>query len=203
MQNAIRRGLCAAALTLAMFASASAQDTMRVRGTIERVEGPVYVIKTRDGAELKVALAEPGLVVALVKASMADIKPGLFVGSTGMPQPDGSQKAIEVHIFPEAMRGTGEGHYPWDLQADSTMTNANVEESVTGVDGQTLTLKYKTGEKKIVVTPQTVIITYMPGDKNELKPGTKIFIGAAKKQADGTLLTPRINYGKDGLTPPM
>ncbi|MGB6540835.1 MAG: hypothetical protein WBF03_08160 [Xanthobacteraceae bacterium] len=203
MQNAIRRGLCAAALTLAMFASASAQDTMRVRGTIERVEGPVYVIKTRDGAELKVALAEPGLVVALVKASMADIKPGLFVGSTGMPQPDGSQKAIEVHIFPEAMRGTGEGHYPWDLQADSTMTNANVEESVAGVDGQTLTLKYKTGEKKIVVTPQTVIITYMPGDKNELKPGTKIFIGAAKKQADGTLLTPRINYGKDGLTPPM
>jgi hypothetical protein len=203
MQNAIRRGLCAAALTLATFASASAQDTMRVRGTIERVEGPVYVIKTRDGAELKVALAEPGLVVALVKASMADIKPGLFVGSTGMPQPDGSQKAIEVHIFPEAMRGTGEGHYPWDLQADSTMTNANVEESVTGVDGQTLTLKYKTGEKKIVVTPQTVIITYTPGDKNELKPGTKIFIGAAKKQADGTLLTPRINYGKDGLTPPM
>ncbi len=203
MQNAIRRGLCAAALTLAMFASASAQDTMRVRGTIERVEGPVYVIKSRDGAELKVALAEPGLVVALVKASMADIKPGLFVGSTGMPQPDGSQKAIEVHIFPEAMRGTGEGHYPWDLQADSTMTNANVEESVTGVDGQTLTLKYKTGEKKIVVTPQTIIITYMPGDKNELKPGTKIFIGAAKKQADGTLLTPRINYGKDGLTPPM
>ena len=91
MQNAIRRGLCAAALTLAMFASASAQDTMRVRGTIERVEGPVYVIKTRDGAELKVALAEPGLVVALVKASMADIKPGLFVGSTGMPQPDGHQ----------------------------------------------------------------------------------------------------------------
>ncbi len=203
MQNAIRRGLCAAALTLAMFASASAQDTMRVRGTIERVEGPVYVIKTRDGAELKVALAEPGLVVALVKASMADIKPGLFVGSTGMPQPDGSQKAIEVHIFPEAMRGTGEGHYPWDLQADSTMTNANVEESVTGVDGQTLTLKYKTGEKKIVVTPQTVIITYTPGDKNELRPGTKIFIGAAKRQADGTLLTPRINYGKDGLTPPM
>ncbi len=203
MQNAIRRGLCAAALTLAMSASAGAQDTMRVRGTIARVEGPVYVIKTRDGAELKVALAEPGLVVALVKASMADIKPGLFVGSTGMPQPDGSQKAIEVHIFPEAMRGTGEGHYPWDLQADSTMTNANVEESVTGVDGQTLTLKYKTGEKKIVVTPQTVIITYTPGDKNELKPGTKIFIGAAKKQADGTLLTPRINYGKDGLTPPM
>ena len=204
MQNAIRRGLCAAALTLAMFASAGAQDTMRVRGTIERVEGPVYVIKTRDGAELKVALAEPGLVVALVKASMADIKPGSVRRlDRQCRNPTAARRRSKSHIFPEAMRGTGEGHYPWDLQAESTMTNANVEESVTGVDGQTLTLKYKTGEKKIVVTPQTVIITYMPGDKNELKAGTKIFIGAAKKQADGTLLTPRINYGKDGLTPPM
>ena len=203
MQNAIRRGLCAAALTLAMFASAGAQDTVRVRGTIERVDGPLYIIKSRDGAELKVALAENAPVVAIVKASLADIKPGQFVGSTGMPQPDGSQKAIEVHIFPEAMRGTGEGHYPWDLQADSTMTNANVEESIAGVDGQTLTVKYKTGEKKIVVTPQTAIVTYNPGNKSELTPGTKIFIAAAKKQADGTLLAPRINYGKDGLTPPM
>ena len=159
--------------------------------------------RSRDGAELKVSLADNGIVVAIVKASLSDIKPGLFVGSTGMPQPDGSQKAIEVHIFPEAMRGTGEGHYPWDLQADSTMTNANVEESVTGVDGQTLTLKYKSGEKKIVVTPQTAIVTYSPGDRNDLKPGTKIFIAAAKKQADGTLQAARINYGKDGLTPPM
>jgi hypothetical protein len=203
MHKAIRCALGATALTLALIASARAQDTVRVRGTIERVEGPVYVIKSRDGAELKVALADNALVVAIVKASLADIKPGQFVGSTGMPQPDGSQKAIEVHIFPEAMRGTGEGHYPWDLQADSTMTNANVEESVAGVDGQTLKLKYKAGEKKIMVTPQTAVVTYNPGDRSELKPGTKIFIGAAKKQPDGSLLAPRINYGKDGLTPPM
>ena len=192
MQIAISRALCLAALTLVALGSvlgsvANAQDTVRVRGAIDRVEGPIYVVKSRDG----------------VKASLSDIKPGLFVGSTGMPQPDGSQKAIEVHIFPEAMRGTGEGHYPWDLQADSMMTNANVEESVTGVDGQTLTLKYKSGEKKIVVTPQTAIVTYSPGDRNDLKPGTKIFIAAAKKQADGTLQAARINYGKDGLTPPM
>jgi hypothetical protein len=193
-----------AALALAAFGSAAgAQDTVRVRGTIERLEGPIYVVKARDGAELKVTLMDNGIVVALVKASLADIKPGLFVGSTGMPQPDGSQKAIEVHIFPEAMRGTGEGHYPWDLQADSTMTNANVEESVASVDGQTLTLKYKTGEKKIIVTPQTVIVTYNPGDKADLKPGTKIFVAAAKKQPDGTLQAARINYGKDRLTPPM
>jgi hypothetical protein len=208
MQIAISRALCLAALTLVALGSvlgsvANAQDTVRVRGAIDRVEGPIYVVKSRDGAELKVSLADNGIVVAIVKASLSDIKPGVFVGSTGMPQPDGSQKAIEVHIFPEAMRGTGEGHYPWDLQADSTMTNANVEESVTGVDGQTLTLKYKTGEKKIVVTPQTAIVTYNPGDRNDLKPGTKIFIAAAKKQADGTLQAARINYGKDGLTPPM
>jgi len=212
MQQVTWRALCLAALTLFALGSglgsvlgsvAYAQDTVRVRGTIDRVEGPIYVVKSRDGAELKVALAENGIVVAIVKASLADIKPGLFVGSTGMPQPDGSQKAIEVHIFPEAMRGTGEGHYSWDLQANSTMTNANVEETVAGVDGQTLTLKYKTGEKKIVVTPQTAIVTYSPGDKNDLQPGTKIFIAAAKKQADGTLQAARINFGKDGLTPPM
>src|SRR5215831_4861707 len=128
---------------------------------------------------------------------------GSFVGSTGMPQADGSQKAIEVHIFPEAMRGTGEGHYPWDLRPQSTMTNANVEQTVAGVDGQLLTLKYKDGEKKILVTPDTIIVTYVPGDKGEITPGTKIFIAAAKKQEDGTFQTPRINYGKNGLGPPM
>jgi hypothetical protein len=183
--------------------AASAQDTVRVRGAIERVDGPAYVIKTRDGAEAKVTLADKALVVAIVKAAVADIKQGSFVGVTGMPQPDGSQRAIEVHIFPEAMRGTGEGHYAWDLRAQSTMTNANVEQTVAGVDGQTLTLKYKDGEKKIVLAPDTVVVTYVPGDTNELKPGTKVFIAAAKKQADGTLQAPRINYGKDGLTPPM
>ena len=204
MRKMLWRGLCIAAFMLAPLVSgADAQDTVRVRGTIDRLEGPIYVVKARDGTELKVALAENGLVVALVKASLADIKQGSFVGATGMPQPDGSQKAIEVHIFPEAMRGTGEGHYPWDLRADSTMTNANVEETVASVDGQMLTLKYKTGEKKVIVTPETVIVTYNLSDKNDIKPGAKIFIAAAKKQADGTLLAQRINYGKDGLTPPM
>ena len=198
--------LCKIALAVSLLCVASlahAQDTVRVRGTVERIEGPVYVIKSRDGTEVKVTLAENALAVGIIKASLADIKQGSFVGSTGLPQPDGSQKAIEVHIFPEAMRGTGEGHYPWDLQAQSTMTNANVEQTVTGVDGQTLTMKYKDGEKKILVTPATTIVTYAPGNKSEITPGTKIFIAAAKKQADGTLQAPRINYGKDGLTPPM
>jgi hypothetical protein len=152
---------------------------------------------------VKVAVTDQPLFVAMVKASMADIKPGMFVGSTAMPGPDGSLRAVEVHIFPEAMRGTGEGHRDWDLKPQSTMTNANVEAAVTGVKGQTLTMKYKGGEKTLVVTPETVVVTYAPGDKAELKPGTGIFIAAAEKKPDGTLLTPRITYGKDGLTPPM
>ena len=204
MQKMIRRVATVGGFALVFAASTTwAQDTVRVRGTIERVEGQTLVVKSRDGAELKVVLADNVLVVALVKASLADIKQGSFVGVTGMPQADGSQKAVEVHIFPEAMRGTGEGHRPWDLRPQSTMTNANVEQTVAGVDGHTLTLKYKDGEKKIIVLPETAIVTYMPGDKSELKPGVKIFIAAANKQPDGTLQAPRVNFGKDGLTPPM
>jgi hypothetical protein len=163
----------------------------------------MFVVKNRDGAELKLTMTDNPLFVAIVKSTMADIKPGMFVGSTGMTQEDGSQKAIEVHIFPESMRGTGEGHYDWDLKPQTKMTNANVEQTVAGVDGQMLSVKYKGGEKKLLVTPETVVVTYVVGDRNDLKPGTKIFVAAAKKQPDGTLQTPRITYGKDGLTPPM
>ena len=182
---------------------ASAQDTVRVRGTVESIDGPMFVVKNRDGAELKLTMTDNPLFVAIVKSTMADIKPGMFVGSTGMTQEDGSQKAIEVHIFPESMRGTGEGHYDWDLKPQTKMTNANVEQTVAGVDGQMLSVKYKGGEKKLLVTPETVVVTYVVGDRNDLKPGTKIFVAAAKRQPDGSLQTPRITYGKDGLTPPM
>jgi Domain of unknown function (DUF5666) len=203
MHGMIRRVATVSGFALVFAASTWAQDTVRVRGTIERVEGQTLVVKSRDGAELKVALADNAIIVGLVKASLSDIKPGSFVGVTGMPQADGRQKAVEVHIFPEAMRGTGEGHRPWDLHPQSTMTNANVEQTVAGIDGQTLTLKYKDGEKKIIVLPDTPIVTYMPGDKSELKPGVKIFIAAANKQPDGTLQAPRVNFGKDGVTPTM
>jgi hypothetical protein len=182
---------------------ASAQETVRIRGTIESIDGPVYMVKNRDGAELKLTMADNPLYVAIVKSTMADIKPGMFVGSTGMTQPDGSQKAIEVHIFPESMRGTGEGHYDWDLKPNTKMTNANVEQTVAGVDGPLLSVKYKDGEKKLQVTPETVVVTYVIGDKSDLKPGTKIFVAAGKKQPDGSVQAPRITYGKDGLTPPM
>ena len=204
MSGMIQRTLATASFALICMAlPASAQENVRIRGTIERVEGPVYVVKNRDGAELKLTVTDNPLFVAIVKSTMADIKPGMFVGSTGVSQPDGSQKAIEVHIFPESMRGTGEGHYDWDLKPQTKMTNANVEQTVAGVDGPILSVKYKDGEKKLLVTPETAVVTYLAGNKDDLKPGTRIFVAAAKKQPDGTVQTPRITYGKDGLVPPM
>ena len=160
------------------------------------------MIKARDRTELKVALAANAQIAGVVKASLSDIKQGSFVGVTAMPKADGSQSALEVHIFPEAMRGTGEGHYPWDLQPQSTMTNANVEQTVSAVDGQTLTLRYKDGERKIFVPANTPIVVYVQGDKSDLKPGAKAFI-AAVKQPDGTLQGRAWRVGRDGVTPPM
>src|SRR6201993_2055312 len=195
--------LAVSSLAVVCFAlPASAQDTVRVRGTVERIDGPAYVIKTRDGSEVKLTtVADNPLFVAIVPAKMSDIKPGMYVGSAGMMQEDGTQKAIEVHIFPESMRGTGDGHYEWDLLPKSKMTNGNVEQTVTGVDGPVLSVKYKDGEKKLVVTPQTVVVTYEMGKREDIQPGTRIFVSAAKKQPDGTLQTPRITYGRNGEGP--
>lgn len=180
-----------------------AQETRRVRATIEKVDGSTLSVKTRDGEDLKITIADKPVFMAIVPATLADLKPGTFVGSGATPGPDGNLVAMEVHIFPEAMRGTGEGHLPMDGPPQATMTNANVEVSVAGVDGQVLTLKYKDGEKKLLVTPKTAIVAYTPGDRAELKPGIKIFIAAAQKQADGSLQATRISYGRNGLTPPM
>jgi hypothetical protein len=197
-----RRMMMAASLiSIGMALPASAQETVRIRGTVERIEGPVYVVKNRDGSGVKLTVTDNPLFVAIVPSKMTDIKQGMFVGSAGMMQPDGTQKAIEVHIFPESMRGTGEGHYDWDLLPKSKMTNANVEQAVTGVDGQTLSVKYKDGEKKLLVTPETVVVTYEIGKKEEVQPGTKIFVAAAKKQPDGTVQAPRITYGRNGQAP--
>ena len=203
MSSMVQRALATVSFALICIATpaSAADDTVRIRGTIESVEGPVYVVKNRDGAELKLTVTDNPLFVAISPSTMADIKPGMFVGSAGMMQADGTQKAIEVHIFPESMRGTGEGHYDWDLLPKSKMTNANVEHMVTSSDGQTLSVKYKDGEKKLLVTPETVVVTYVPGNRDDLKPGTKIFVAAAKKQPDGTLQTPRITYGRNGAGP--
>jgi hypothetical protein len=202
MSTLFRRALAAASFALICVAlPASAQETVRIRGTIEKADGGVYTVKNRDGAELKLTVTDNPLFVAIAPATMADIKQGMFVGSAGTMMPDGTQKAIEVHIFPESMRGTGEGHYDWDLKPNTKMTNANVEQTVAGVDGQVLSVKYKDGEKKLLVTPETVVVTYVPGNKDDLKPGTKIFVAAAKKMPDGTVQTPRITYGRNGAGP--
>jgi hypothetical protein len=185
--------------------TAYADDLVRIRGVIESTDGSTYVVKSRDGAEQKITLAGNAQVAGLVKASLADVKPGSFVGVTALPQPDGSQRALEIHIFPESMRGTGEGHYPWDLQPNSSMTNGNVADianAVSAVDGQTLTVKYKDGEQKISVLAATPIVAYIAGDKSDLKVGAKVFVVAAK-QPDGTLQGRAWRVGRDGVTPPM
>ena len=194
----------AAGLALLLtVASASAQEPTRVRGTIDKVDGNTLLVKSREGATLTIKLKDGATVTGVTKAALSDIKQNSFVGITAMPQPDGSQKAIEVHIFPEARRGAGEGHRPWDLVPNSTMTNANVEQLVTAVDGPTHTMKYKDGEKKISVPSNATIVQFVNGDKSDLKPGAKVFVGAFTKLPDGSLEAAGINVGKDGVTPPM
>jgi len=201
-------GACAG-LLLAAMAAAWAQNApppVRIRGTIEKVDGNVLTIKSRDGNAVTVTTPDNVRVMSFIKASLSDIKPNSYIGVTADPQPDGSQKAIAIHIFTEAQRGTGEGHRPWDLRPGTTMTNAAVETTVAGVDGQVITVKYKAGdktdEKKVIVPPDTPIVAYAPGDKSELKPGAPVIIFGATKQPDGTLQTPAVNVGR-GVTPPM
>ena len=188
-----------ALLFAASFAAAQAPQTVRVRATLENVSVPMLTAKARDGAEMKIKLADNAPVNEVVKASLADIKENSYIAVTAMPQPDGSQKAVAILIFPEAMRGVGEGHRPWDLEPNSTMTNATVAEQVAGTDGQTVTVKYKDGDKKILVTPATIIVTYKKAGTSDLKAGQKIFIAAAKKLDDGTLEAPNVAYGDVGV----
>ena len=196
--------VAALALAVAIIAIASAQEqTVRVRGTIDSIDGQTMSVTARDGMKLAIKIADNATVAGVVKASMSDIKPGSYVGIAGMPQEDGSQRALEVLIFPEAMRGTAEGFRPWDLRPNSTMTNATVAEVLTKADAETMTLKYKDGEKTIVVPLDVPIVAYVPGDRSELKVGAKIFIAGAAKQPDGSLVAARIGVGRDGLTPPM
>ena len=199
-----RWALGAAALGLVFVTTAAlAQERVRVRGTVENVDGNVLTVKTREGQDVKVKLPDNARVLGIEKASIDDIKQGSYIGVSAMPQPDGSQKALHVHIFLDAMRGVAEGFGPWDVKPNSTMTNATVDNMVTGTDGRTISVKYKDGEKKIIVPPEAPIVKYVPGNKDALKAGAKIFIVAAVKQPDGTLEAPNVSVGLNGLTPPM
>jgi hypothetical protein len=193
------------ALVAAVVTAASAQTppTVRIRGTIEAVDGSVLSIKSREGANMKVRMTDNVAVFGVAKTELSEIKEGSYIGVTAVPEPDGVQKAVAVHIFPENQRGAAEGFRPWDQRPNSTMTNATVAQTVKGTDGQNILVKYKDGEKKVLVPPGTPIVTFLAGDKSELKAGAKIIIFGAAKKDDGTLEANRVNVGRDGITPPM
>jgi Domain of unknown function (DUF5666) len=193
-----------AALFAASLAAAQSPQTVRVRGTIESVDGQTLIVTSRDGNALTIKLADNARVTAMVKASLADIKVGDFIGVTAMPQPDGSQKAIGLHIFMDAQRGVVPARFlPWDREPGSTMTNADVESTVASVEGQVMMVKYPDGEKKIIVPPNTPVVRFVPGNGGDLKPGAQVFIVAGQKMPDGTITAPAINVGRDGAAPPM
>jgi hypothetical protein len=189
---------CIAAL-MPHLALAQPAQTIRVRGAVESIEGKVLVVKARNGATVQVRLADNWTVIAYTRAQLSDIRPGSYVGVAGTPQADGSQKAISVNIFPESARGLGEGFRPYDLP-NSTMTNAAVADAVESVDGQTLRVKYKDGEKTILIAPSTPIATFGPGDVSELKSGASVALTATKKD-DSVLEASRIGVGRDGFVP--
>jgi hypothetical protein len=188
--------------TSSFFALAQQTAPSRVRGAIEAVDGDILSVKSRGGEVVKLHMTGDIRIVGIAKISLGDIKVGSFVGVTTVPGPDGSQNAVEVHVFPENMRGTGEGSRPYDLRPNSTMTNATVAETVAGNDGHRLLVKYKDGEKKVVVAADTPVVTYVPADRSDLKAGAKI-IAFMKKLPDGSFETNRVSVGRDGITPPM
>src|SRR3982074_356641 len=189
-------------VTSSIFALAQQTSPSRVRGTIESVDGETLMVKSRSGEDVKLTMTGDIRVVGIIKIALSDIKVGSFIRTTTVPGPDGGNNAVEVHVFPEDMRGTGEGSRPYDLKPNSSMTNATVAETVAGNDGHTLTVKYKDGEKKVLVSPDTPVVTFGPADKSDLKAGAKV-IAFMKKLPDGSFETNRVTVGRDGLTPPM
>jgi len=205
-RSTFTRPLVAVAMVAASSLYAIAQQPpspSRVRGTVESVDGDVLAVKSRGGEDVKLHMTGDLRVVGITRISLSDIKVGSFIGTTTVPGPDGSQSAVEVHVFPENMRGTGEGSRPYDLRPNSTMTNATVAETVAGTDGEIILVKYKDGEKKVLVPADTPIVSFVAGDRSELKPGARIIIFSATRKEDGTLEAARVNVGRDGITPPM
>jgi hypothetical protein len=210
MQTMTRRalGIAGAALLLTGAAAyaqpAGGPPPVRVRGEIIKVEGTTLGVKMRDGQNVTLKLADPPRIAAMEKASLADIKEGSFIGVSAMPEPDGTQKAFAIHIFMDSQKGVVADRFDpkWDNRPGATMTNAIVATTVTGKDGQDLLVKYKDGEKKVVVPPGTAIAKYAPGSAADLKVGAKVFVAAAKKEADGTLTAPNIAVGRS-IDPPQ
>jgi len=196
------------ALCLLLFACGSVlaqapAPTQRIRGDVVALDGLGLQVKSRSGETLAIKLADNYVVTAVVKIDATAIKPGSFVGTASMPQPDGTLTSLEVLVLPESMRGSNEGHYPWDLRPGSMMTNATVVDVVSAGQGaRRMTLKYKDGEKSIVVPEDVPIVTFEPGEKSMLVPGAHVLL-TATKQPDGSLTAARVAVGKNGLVPPM
>ena len=204
-RSTFRCSLVALAMVAASTVYALAQKApvpTKVRGTIETVDGDTMTVKSRSGEDVKLHMTSAIKVVGIARISLSDIKVGSFIGTTTVPGSDGMPTAVEVHVFPESMRGTGEGSRPYDLKPNSTMTNATVSESVVSNDGHTIMVKYKDGEKKVLVTPETPVVTFVPADRSDLKAGAKM-IAFIKQLPDGSFETDRVSVGRDGLTPPM
>lgn len=191
-----------AALTLGCFAqNARAQDVVRLRGSIEEMTAGVYTIRTRDNALVKLRLSPSASVAASIKSAVSEIKPGSYLGVAALPQKDGTLRALEAHIFDDTMRGTAEGHRAWDLLPESTMTNAVVQEIVDAVDGHSVMLRYKDGQKQILIPAGIPIVTYLPGSIAELKPGATVFIPAATSHPDGYFEAQRVMVGRTASPP--
>jgi hypothetical protein len=202
MVRNLSRALAMWLVIVPAVALAQSNQQTRVRGIVQAVDGQTLTVKGRGGETVPVQLAPNYTVSAVEKASLSDIKQGMFVGSAARPRPDGTLTAIEVHIFPEAQRGTGEGSRPWDLGPTSSMTNANVAATVDSVDGRVLTMAYPGGEKKIVVPPDAPVVFYAPADQSDLHAGVPVSLGA-QKLPDGSLQASRIIVGRGGIVPPM
>jgi hypothetical protein len=196
----MKKALLALAL-LATIALAQNAPTMRLRGTIEKVEPTTIVLKERSGETMTLALADNVTLTEVLPVDPAAIQSGVFVGTAALPGADGALSALEVLVFPEAMRGTGEGHSQWDLQPGSTMTNATVTALVPGAKGRTMTLRYKDGEKTIVVPEGIPVVTLKPGDRTLLVPGAKVLVTAQVRDGQPTAL--RVTAGRNGFAPPM
>jgi hypothetical protein len=194
--------LLVAALSAAAIAQAPANPPVRIRGTVEKFDGQMLTVKARSGETLTVKLADNFVVMGIAKASIADVASGKFIGTTTVGERQGALVALEVHIFPENMRGTGEGHYDWDLRPTSKMTNANVANVVSMGKDRILTVQYKGGEKKVLIPEDAAIVFFTPSDRSELKPGAPVFV-TSQRQADGSLTAPRVNVGLNGQVPPM
>jgi hypothetical protein len=201
MKNPASKLAAVAVLAVVLGAPSAFAQAQRLSGTIVAVDGPMIVLKTSKG-DVKVSLAEKGTILAIEKVKMDGIKPGEFVGVGAMPQADGSQRAVRISIFPESGRGQNEGDRPgWGPDSKGTMTNATVDTTVGSVDGQVLTLKYKGGEKKIIVPPDAAIQRSVPGNASDLKPGAAVSISAANPKPDGSFETARVSVGRDGYVP--